>query len=60
MLLECRLTAVALAGINNVAVSEPRSGVAIYSASGLRRQSLEKGLNIVVDADGVTRKIFVK
>ena len=60
LLLECRLTAVALAGINNVAVSEPRSGVAIYSASGLRRQSLEKGLNIVVGADGVTRKIFVK
>jgi hypothetical protein len=60
LLLECKLTAVALAGINNVAVSEPRSGVAIYSASGLRRQSLEKGLNIVVGADGVTRKIFVK
>ena len=60
LLLECRLSAVALAGITNLAVSEPVSGVAIYSTSGLRRQSLEKGLNIVVGADGVSRKIFVK
>ncbi len=34
--------------------------VAIYSASGVEVKSLQKGLNIVVTADGKTSKVFVK
>jgi hypothetical protein len=60
LLLECLVNTDLSAGITTIAASEPTSRVAIYSASGVRRQSLERGLNIVIGADGVIRKIFVK
>ncbi|MBR5655204.1 MAG: glycosyl hydrolase family 98 [Prevotella sp.] len=60
LLLECQVNTDLSAGITTVASSEPTSRVAIYSASGVRRQSLERGLNIVIGSDGVTRKVFLK
>ena len=60
LLLECKVRADASAGISTLTAPTPTTGMAIYSVSGLRRQSLEKGLNIVVGADGVPRKIYVK
>ena len=32
----------------------------IYSPSGIRRESLQRGLNIIVTADGQKRKVLVK
>lgn len=34
--------------------------VAIYSLSGIRQRSLQKGINIVKMSDGTVRKIIVK
>ena len=32
----------------------------LYNIAGMRQNTLTKGLNIVVDGDGNTRKVFVK
>ena len=61
LLLECRLNDATPTGLNPVAATPAATRpVGIYSPSGLRRQSLQHGLNIVVTADGTTRKVIVK
>lgn len=60
LLLECRINSDASAGIASLDMPRSVNAESIYSASGVRRRVLEKGLNIVVGADGVTRKVFVK
>jgi hypothetical protein len=60
LLAECRLRDLSSAtGITtvNAASRWPRG---IYSPTGIHRQSLQPGLNIVVDADGNIKKIFVR
>ena len=60
LLMQCKVNTVS--GTTSVAGATKASGVAegIYSIAGVRRPSLQQGLNIVVTADGETRKILVK
>ena len=59
LLLECRIAADAAAGITLHSSSDTHCPAGIYSPSGIRRQSLQRGLNIVVSEDGTKRKILV-
>ena len=58
LLLECKLDK-ATTGIStvNAANRRPRG---IYSPSGVQRQALQHGLNIIVETDGNTRKVFIR
>ncbi len=60
LLLECRINAVESpdAIIATSAKTNSTLPVGIYSPSGIRQQSLQKGLNIIRTADGRTRKVF--
>ena len=60
LLLECRINAVESpdAIIATSAETNSTLPVGIYSPSGIRQQSLQKGLNIIRTADGRTRKVF--
>ena len=49
---------VGIADIENAEQAAPAK--AIYSLTGTRTSRLQKGLNIVVDANGHARKVFVK
>ncbi|MBQ6750137.1 MAG: glycosyl hydrolase family 98 [Bacteroidaceae bacterium] len=62
LLLECRINAVESpdAIIATSAESGSTLPVGIYSPSGIRQQSLQKGLNIVKTADGRTKKVFCR
>lgn len=59
LLLSCRIMKDATTGITTVdaAHSLPEG---IYSPSGVRRQQLQRGLNIVVGSDGKSHKMMVK
>ena len=59
LLAECRLRSMNSTGITTVHAASrwPRG---IYSPTGVHRQALQRGLNIVVDADGNTKKVFVQ
>lgn len=59
LLLSCRIVKDATTGITTVdaAHSLPEG---IYSPSGVRRQQLQRGLNIVVGSDGKSHKMMVK
>ena len=59
LLAECRLRSLNTTGIMtvNAASRWPRG---IYSPTGVHRQALQPGLNIVVDADGNVKKVFVR
>ena len=60
LLAECRLRDLSiLNGISSVEASSLLP-MGIYSPSGVRRQSLQRGMNIIVGADGKTRKVMVK
>jgi hypothetical protein len=59
LLLECRVVATTSSDIAATANAHSLP-VGIYDLSGLRRSSLQRGMNIVVTADGKTRKIIVK
>ena len=59
LLLECRINEVTATGISTV-MRQAQLPQGIYSASGVRRQSLRQGLNIVVGANGQMRKVMVK
>ena len=59
LLLECRINSTASSGIANV-LANPAQSAGIYSPSGTRRQTLQRGLNIIVSADGNIRKVMVK
>ena len=60
LLLECRVAADTAAGITFHTSSDTRCPAGIYSPSGIRRQSLQRGLNIVVTEDGTKRKIMIQ
>jgi hypothetical protein len=59
LLAECRLRDLSTTGIATIGAASrwPRG---IYSPTGMHRQALQHGLNIVVDADGRVRKVFVR
>lgn len=57
LLLECRINSEPT-GISNL-VDEPARVVAIYDLQGRRHETLQPGINIVVNADGTTRKIML-
>jgi hypothetical protein len=61
LLAECRLRDLSrlTAGITTHYAGN-RMPAGIYSLSGVRRHSLQRGLNIIVDADGQMRKVLVK
>ena len=59
LLAECRLRDLnSMTGITNLPMAKhmPRG---IYSPTGIRRQTLQHGLNIVVDANGKSKKVFI-
>ncbi len=49
-----------LTGISEVAQKSANVRKAIFSLSGVRQAQLQRGLNIVVDENGATRKMLVK
>ena len=59
LLLECRVNKVNTTGIDVVVANSGRAP-GVYSLSGVRRPSLQPGLNIVVSEDGTCRKIMVR
>ena len=60
LLAECRLRDLSLfTGISTVDAAD-RLPKGIYSPSGVRRETLQRGMNIIVGADGKTRKVMVK
>ena len=59
LLAECRLRNLTAASIVNVNASR-RLPQGIYAPSGVRRQQLQRGLNIVVDAEGNTKRVISK
>ncbi len=60
LLAECRLRDLnILSGITSQR-ADSHTPAGIYSLSGLRRESLQRGLNIIVSANGQKRKVFVK
>jgi hypothetical protein len=59
LLAECRLRDLSiLTGITTRPVSRVPEG--IYSPSGVRRESLQRGLNIVVKPNGQTQKVLIR
>ena len=58
LLLECRINSEP-DGIENI-ISTPATTKAIYDINGVRRESLQKGLNIIVTTDGKVRKLMIK
>ncbi len=60
LLAECRLRFLGTTnGITNLQANQPASE-GIYSPTGLRCNEMQPGLNIVIDANGKARKIFIK
>lgn len=59
LLLECTIKGVNTSDIDVVGVGV-NLPAGIYDLSGVRRQSLQKGINIVVNADGTSRKVVMK
>lgn len=59
LLLASKVSYDAATGITTVSAAT-RLPEGIYSPSGVRRQQLQRGLNIVVGADGTTRKVMAK
>lgn len=47
-------------GIEEKAAIVKTVAAGIYSLNGMRQQSMQRGLNIVVDADGTVKKVMVK
>lgn len=58
LLLECRINSKA-DDVENI-ISTPATTKAIYDINGVRRESLQKGLNIIVTTDGQVRKLMIK
>ena len=59
LLLECRINNVMLNGIAPTHTTH-RLPIGIYSPAGHQLRSLQRGMNIVVDADGTIHKVMVK
>lgn len=47
-------------GISEVLTTASKAAVGVYSLSGMRQSGMQRGLNIVVGADGMVRKVMVK
>ena len=58
LLMECRLNDVSSTGIATHISDVSEQRVGIYSPSGIRRQSIQRGLNIVRNADGKSKVIM--
>ena len=56
LLLECRVNMTGATGIHEHEITTMPAG--IYSMLGVRRESLQRGINIVVTPDGKTKKIL--
>lgn len=59
LLLQCKVCAPVATGIN-VVDRETVRPAGIYSLSGIRRESLQPGLNIIISADGKMRKVLIR
>ena len=59
LLLECRVNTTGASGINEH-VTHTTLPVGIYSMQGIRRETMQKGINIVVYPDGSSRKVMVR
>ena len=59
LLLECNIKSTGQTGIDETTDRDIRP-MGIYSVAGVRRESLQPGLNIVVGRDGKARKMMVK
>ena len=57
LLAECRLRDLNTTGITTIHAAS-RWPQGIYSPAGVHRQTLQHGLNIVVDAEGNVKKVF--
>ena len=63
LLLECRINTVIPDGIFSLATDDEeqmQTPIAIYSPSGVKRDAMQKGLNIIVTPSGKTKKIIIK
>ena len=61
LLLECRINTVYKEEPNAIGgIAAQHKPAGIYSPMGVKLNSLQKGLNIIRDADGKTRKVLVK
>ncbi len=60
LLLECRINKEMTDGVIKLVDTATQEETAIYGLSGIKRSSLQRGLNIVRTADGKTRKIMIK
>jgi hypothetical protein len=59
LLVDCRVNIVIPTDIHEVSPTASLPA-GIYSVAGVRRESLQKGLNIVVSANGESRKVYVR
>ncbi len=59
LLLECRVKAQTTSGISQLKAKGAATRT-IYDVTGKRHDQLQRGLNIVVEADGTTRKVLKK
>ena len=60
LLAECRIRDLSqVTGITTVHATN-RWPQGIYSPAGVHRKSLQHGLNIVIDADGNTKKVMIR
>lgn len=60
LLLECILNSLSDSGIEEINVGSSRMPAGIYSPAGVRINSMQSGLNIVIDADGKVHKVMSK
>ena len=47
-------------GVDKVTVDESQASVGIYTIDGIKISKLQRGLNIVRQADGTVKKVMVK
>lgn len=60
LLLDCSLKNLNNSGIDMMNNGRHMLPAGIYSPQGIRMSGMQQGLNIVIDADGTTRKVMVK
>ncbi|MBR1932176.1 MAG: glycosyl hydrolase family 98 [Prevotella sp.] len=60
LLLECRINSDVAAGMAPVVMAARQQSVGIYAPSGRQLRTLQRGLNIIVEADGTVRKVMKK
>ena len=60
LLLECRVNLTGESGITEQTALFSTRPAGIYSIQGVRRDKLQRGINIIVTADGKSRKVMVR